>query len=171
MRHSYIFLNFVSNACSNSHCRSSHPEVFLRKGVLKICSKFTGENPGRSVISLKLLCNFIEIALRHACSSVNLLHIFRTPFPKNTPGRLLLSLVNSSRKIIRTSQNLKHVHIKYYFHEFLIIFCLTIVDSFCLKFDFSLHQKNTAHKYILQRKQNMKIKQREVYFHLSQMLM
>ena len=25
-----------------------------------------------------LLCNFIEIALRHGCSPVNLLHIFRT---------------------------------------------------------------------------------------------
>ena len=26
----------------------------------------------------------------HGCSPVNLLHIFRTTFPKNTPGRLLL---------------------------------------------------------------------------------
>ena len=24
--------------------RTSHPEVFLEKGVLKICSKFTGEH-------------------------------------------------------------------------------------------------------------------------------
>ena len=38
----------------------------------------------------KLFCIFIEIALRHGCSSVNLLDIFRTPFPKNTSGRLLL---------------------------------------------------------------------------------
>ena len=35
--------------------RSSHPEVFLEKGVLKICSKFTGEHSCRSVISIKLL--------------------------------------------------------------------------------------------------------------------
>ena len=34
--------------------RSSPPEVFLRKGVLKICCKFTGEYPCRSVISIKL---------------------------------------------------------------------------------------------------------------------
>ena len=27
--------------------RSSHPEVFLEKGVLKICIKFTGEHPCR----------------------------------------------------------------------------------------------------------------------------
>ena len=33
---------------------------------------------------IKLLCNFIEIALGHGCSPVNLLHIFRTPFTKNT---------------------------------------------------------------------------------------
>ena len=45
--------------------RSSRPEVFLEKGVLKICSKFTGKDPCRSVISIKLQCNFIEITLRH----------------------------------------------------------------------------------------------------------
>ena len=30
--------------------RSSRPELFLRKGVLKICSKFTGKYPCQSVI-------------------------------------------------------------------------------------------------------------------------
>ena len=49
----------------------SHPEVFLKKGVLKICRKFTGEHRCGSVISRKLLCNFIEIALQHRCSPVN----------------------------------------------------------------------------------------------------
>ena len=72
--------------------RSSHTEVFYEKGVLKICSKFTGEQPCRSVVSIKLLCNFIEITHLHCCSPVNLLHIFRTPFPRNTSGRLLLRL-------------------------------------------------------------------------------
>ena len=70
---------------------SSHPEGFLGKGVLKISSKFTGEHPCRSLISIKFFSNFIEIALRHRCSPVNLLHIFRTPFHKNTSGRLLLN--------------------------------------------------------------------------------
>ena len=50
---------------------SSHSLVFLRKAVLKICSKFTGEHPCQSAISIKL-------------------HIFRTPFLKNSSGRLLL---------------------------------------------------------------------------------
>ena len=36
--------------------RSSHPEVFFGKGVLKICSKFIGEQQCRSAISIKLLC-------------------------------------------------------------------------------------------------------------------
>ena len=40
----------------------------------------------------KLLLNFIEITLRHKCSPVNLLHIFRTPFLKNTSEWLLQSL-------------------------------------------------------------------------------
>ena len=34
--------------------------------------------------------SFIEIAFSHWCSPVNLLHIFRILFPKNTSGRLLL---------------------------------------------------------------------------------
>ena len=53
-------------------------KVALGKGVLKIYSKSTGEHPCRSVISW--------------CSPVNLLHIFRTTFPKNTSGRLLLKI-------------------------------------------------------------------------------
>ena len=39
--------------------RNSHPEVFLRKGVLKICSEFTGKHPCRSVISIKLLSAWV----------------------------------------------------------------------------------------------------------------
>ena len=60
-------------------CRSSHPEVFLRKGGLEICIKFTGEHPCRIVILIKLLC-----------PPVNLLHIFRTPSPRNTSAQVLL---------------------------------------------------------------------------------
>ena len=48
--------------------------VFLGKAVLKICSKFIGEHPCQTVISKNL-----QITLRHGCSPVNLLHIFRTP--------------------------------------------------------------------------------------------
>ena len=54
--------------------KSCHPEVFLGKGVLKICIKFTEERPYWSAISIKLL------------------HIFRTHFPKNTSGGMLQDL-------------------------------------------------------------------------------
>ena len=83
-----LFMCCTISCCIFTHCRSSRPEVFFGKGVLKICSKFTGKHPCRNAISR----NFIEIALRHGCSPVNLLHIFRTSFLKNTSGWLLLSL-------------------------------------------------------------------------------
>ena len=51
----------------------------------------------RSVILMKLQNSFIEIALRHGCSSVNLLHISRTPFYKSTSGRLFLHNQNFGR--------------------------------------------------------------------------
>ena len=65
--------------------RSSHPEVFLGKGLLEICSKFTGEHLCQIAISIKLQSRAVaeqlfEIALRHGCSPVNLLifseHLF-----------------------------------------------------------------------------------------------
>ena len=61
----------------------------LRKSILKIYGKFTGEHPCRSAISIKLQRNFIEITLWHGCSPVYLLHIFRQPFPQNTFSDLL----------------------------------------------------------------------------------
>ena len=82
--HGFTYLNW-----------SSHPEVLLRNGVLKICSKFTGEHSFHSVISIKLLCKFIEIILRHECSPVNLLHVFRMTLPENTSDWLLLCLTGS----------------------------------------------------------------------------
>ena len=75
---------------SSVNLRSRHTEVLLGKGVLKRCSQLTGEHPCQRVISIQLLCNFIEVALRHGCSPVTLLHIFRRPFLKNTSWWLLL---------------------------------------------------------------------------------
>ena len=63
-----------------------------KKGFMKICSKSTGEHPCQSVISINLQINFIEIILWHGYSPVNLLHIFRIPFPRNTCGGLLLTV-------------------------------------------------------------------------------
>ena len=66
--------------------RSSRSEVFLGKSVPKICSKLRAEHPCRSVVSKKF-----QSTLWYGCWTVNLLHMFGIPFPKNTSGRLLLS--------------------------------------------------------------------------------
>ena len=76
---------------SRSSYRSSRPEVFLGKGVLDICSKFTGKHPCQSAVSMKLQTNSIETTLLPGCSPVNLLRIFRTYFPKNISEGLLPS--------------------------------------------------------------------------------
>ena len=47
----------------------------------------------------KLQSNFNEITLRQESSSENLLPIFRTPFLKNTSGRLLLKLLFSTSSV------------------------------------------------------------------------
>ena len=80
-----------SNSAEAKVYRSNLPEVFLGKDVLKICGKFTSEHPCRSVISIKLRSKFIEITLRDRGWSVNLLHIFRKSFYKNTYRGLLLN--------------------------------------------------------------------------------
>ena len=81
----------INAVLCNVIVRSSHPDVFLGKGVLKICSKFTRRHPCWSAISIKLQSNFIEIALLDECSPVNLLIIFRKPFPRHTSWWLLLN--------------------------------------------------------------------------------
>ena len=61
-----------------------------------------GGHPCQSVFSIKLLCKFIEITLRHGFSPINLLHISRTPFLKNTSGWLLLT--NNKRHFLLTQR-------------------------------------------------------------------
>ena len=76
--------------------RSNPPEVFsvvpsvLWKRYSENMQQIYRKIPIRIVISIKLFSNVVEVALRHGCSPVNLLPIFRTPFSKNTSGGLLL---------------------------------------------------------------------------------
>ena len=80
-----LFLQAALQRCSSVFCR----------GVLKTCSKFTGDHPCQSVISTKLLYNFIEITLRYEWSPVNSRYIFRAPFPKDISGGLLFKKCES----------------------------------------------------------------------------
>ena len=56
LKNKYFQLITATNAskryckCRGAFDRSNPPEVFLKEGVLKLCSKFTGEHPCRSVI-------------------------------------------------------------------------------------------------------------------------
>ena len=60
------------------------------RGVLKKrCSENMQHIYRRTLMpKCDLQSNFIEITLRHGCSPAYLLHIFRTPFTKNTSGRV-----------------------------------------------------------------------------------
>ena len=71
----------------------------FKKKFFEIRSKFTEEHPGRSVISIKLLCNYIEILLLHGCSPINLQRIFRTPLD----GCFMRRLLQQDLRELRTS--------------------------------------------------------------------
>ena len=119
LHHNFFPVNFLKFYLPLCCFRSSHSEVFLRKGVLKICSKFTGEHPCRSAISIKLQSNFIEIVLRQGCSPVNLLHTFRAPFPRNTSDWLLLLFIPLTAYKI------------FYQHKYFTWRCLVFTTYFC----------------------------------------
>ena len=74
-----IFQEINLLKCSNTQ---KHPF----RGVLR---KSFSENMHQMYSGIPMLFNFIEITLRNECSSVNLLHIFRTSFPRNTFRGLL----------------------------------------------------------------------------------
>ena len=89
-KHPRWLFNFVALRCG------AYWRAALRKGnrlfqsekiysceISKICH-FLHQNNFQS--------NFIEITLRHDCSRVYLLHIFRTPFPENSSEWLLLKI-------------------------------------------------------------------------------
>ena len=66
-----------------------------KRVLKKMCSEnmqqiYRGTPLLKYVMSIKLQSNFIKITLQHGYSPVNLLHIFRTHFLKNTSGGLLL---------------------------------------------------------------------------------
>ena len=85
---------------------SSPPEVFLSKGILKIYSKFTGEHPCQSVISIKLQNKKphfgMGVLLKICC-------IFSdtTPFIKNTSEWLLLLFTSRNCSFSEVNRNLQ----------------------------------------------------------------
>ena len=123
----------AASVCSLPNFRSSRPEVFLRKGGLKICCKFTGDQPCRGVISEKLPRNFIEITLQHGYSPVNLLNIFRTPFPKNTSGGVLLYITKDDFDDVRVTLLQVNVEKKYKLSLLFVVVVLELPSFNVLK--------------------------------------
>ena len=83
-------VNARTRICKAS--RQKQPSIgVLRKRCSENMQQIYMRKPSQSVVSIKLLCNFIETTLQHGCSPVNLLQILRTYFHNSTYGRLLLS--------------------------------------------------------------------------------
>ena len=67
--------------------RSSRPELFCKKGVLKHFAKFTGKHLCQS-----LFFNKVAGLAVGRCFPVSFAQFLRTPFLQNTSGRLLLKI-------------------------------------------------------------------------------
>ena len=68
--------------------------VSINFSRIKLVLKFESKVPRRSRIFATQVYNFSKMKLLHGCSPVNLLHIFRTPFTKNTSEGLCLRLTH-----------------------------------------------------------------------------
>ena len=77
--------------------RSSRPEVFCKKLVLRNFTKFTGKHLYQSLFFNKVVslrpATLLKKKLWHRCFPVNVAKFLRKPFLQNTSGRLLLLLV------------------------------------------------------------------------------
>ena len=73
MRNEYFLKQFSIKSLNMSTEAALH-RCFYKANMeqIIICSKFTGEHLYQSVVSIKLLCSFIEIILWHGYSPENL---------------------------------------------------------------------------------------------------
>ena len=111
--------------------RSIRPEAFLEKGVLKICSKFTGEHPCRSVIAIAtLLKSHFGMGV-----AVNLQQIFRGPFPRNTSGWLLLVFEDNKDQVYG------QVFKKAFFKKTINVFKKNLLQGFFYSFSILLNME------------------------------
>ena len=83
-----------SRGALRERCSENMQQIFRRTPMLKFKQS-----------------SFIKITLQHGCSPVNLLHIFRTPFPKDTSGGLLLQLKYKKVTNLLSSQNKESLHL------------------------------------------------------------
>ena len=100
------------------------PLLYQKQPTRGVVRKRHSENIQQVYRRTPMLCNFIEIALWHGCSSVNLLLISRTHFSKNTFGWLLLNFVieDSKRSKILSFNSFDLLRDDFrYFHVYLVM--------------------------------------------------
>ena len=100
------------------------PLLYQKQPPRGVVRKRHSENIQQVYRRTPMLCNFIEIALWHGCSSVNLLLISRTHFSKNTFGWLLLNFVieDSKRSKILSFNSFDLLRDDFrYFHVYLVM--------------------------------------------------
>ena len=89
--------------------RSSRPEVFSKKGVLRNFAKFTGKHLCQSLFFNKVAdlrsAALLKKRLWHRCFPVNFEKFLRTPFIIEHLRWLLLSLVDSKYQYIQRNRN------------------------------------------------------------------
>ena len=92
---------YVANACWNSDEQEQPSRGVLRKWCSENMQQIYRRTPMPKCDFNKVALQ-LEITLRHECSPVNLLHISRTPFLKNTYGgeKHLWLLLNETNTVI-----------------------------------------------------------------------
>ena len=79
--------------------RSSLPEVFCKKSILRNFTKFTGKHLYQSLFFNKVAgqpANSLKKRLWHRCFPVKFVKFLRTPFLQNSSGRLFLVFISFS---------------------------------------------------------------------------
>ena len=100
LSHKYSIYHFNTGVCKDpSDYRSSRPEVFCKKSLLKNFTKFTGKHQCQSLFFNKVAClrpvTVLKKRLWHRCFPVNFAKVLRTSFLQNTSGRLLLIILST----------------------------------------------------------------------------
>ena len=89
-----LLAEFVLSVLHLSIYRSSRPEVFCKKSVLRNITKFTGKHRFSDVFKgYRNAFNFIKKSLCHRCFPVNFVKFLRTPFFIEHIWWLLLYLI------------------------------------------------------------------------------
>ena len=91
----FIHSNHVWKVQVYLWCLYVSQAAIQRCSVEKVFWKHAASLQENTHAEVRFQSNFIEIALRHGCTPVNFLHIFKALFSKNTSGWLLLKCQDS----------------------------------------------------------------------------